>query len=203
MSHSYEFSNLDGFSCGAIGPKGKRIFYVQLREGEMILSLKMEKQQVAALTDFLDNTLAEVFNHHVPKKEEEGYGFLDSFGGGELPPEDSLAGEDPEDLAAAAASQAFLSDYDEPFFSDPDAPDWIVGKIGAAYQQSKDFIVLWMEELAAEEGESQSIAKFPLQVEQASNFVRQARTVMAAGRPPCPYCRAPLNWEDGFCPCWN
>ena len=197
MSHSYEFSNLDGFSCGAIGPKGKRIFYVQLREGEMILSLKMEKQQVAALTDFLDSTLAEVFNHRVPRKEEEDYGFLDSFGGGELPPGDLPSVEDPLD------SHAFLSDYDEPFFSDPDEPDWIVGKIGAAYQQNKDFIVLWMEELAAEEGEGQSVAKFPLQVEQASNFVRQARTVMAAGRPPCPYCRAPLNWEDGFCPCWN
>lgn len=199
MSQTYEFSNLDGFSCGAIGPKGRRVFYVQLRGGEMVLSLKMEKQQVAALTDFLYNTLADVFGHHVPPEEEreEEAGFLDSFGGGELPPEVSRPDE------ASERSEAFLSDYDEPFFSEPEEPDWIVGKIGAAYQKDEDFIVLWMEELAEEDREMQSIARFSLQVEQASNFVRQARTVMAAGRPPCPYCRAPLNWEDGFCPCWN
>ena len=188
MNGSYEFSNVDSFSCGAIGPKGERVFYLQIHDAGEVLTLKVEKQQVTALAEFLNETLVDVFGFKTPRPPG-GEGWLDSVGGGELPPD-------------SPDNDMSLSDYDEPFFSEPDEADWVVGRIGAAYQQNKDFIILWLEELT-QEGEKQATARFPLKVDQASNFIRQARSVVASGRPPCPYCRAPLNDDDGFCPCWN
>ncbi len=200
MSRSTEFSQVDGFSCGAIGPKGKRVFFVQVREGAEVLSLKLEKQQVTALAEFLDNTLEELFGYRAPRPPSQG-SWLDSLGGGEVPP--AAPPEVEPRPSDSPEVEPRLSDYDEPYFEQPSEPDWVVGKIGAAYQQNKDFIILWMEELTQNEDDAQSTARFALKADQASNFVRQARTVVAAGRPPCPYCRAPLNSEDGFCPCWN
>jgi len=38
---------------GAVGPVGDRLFLVQCREGATLLTLKMEKQQVAVMADYL------------------------------------------------------------------------------------------------------------------------------------------------------
>ena len=53
MSLSFEFTDPDLFTAGAVGPPGQRVFYLQAREGGHLASLKLEKQQVAALADYL------------------------------------------------------------------------------------------------------------------------------------------------------
>ncbi len=171
MAPSYEFSEVDDFACGTVGPTGQRVFFLQVREGDIEASLKMEKQQVAALARFLGEMLGDI---------ERKSRVVASAG-------------DPLDAAP-----------EEAHFREPDSPDWIVGTIGAAYEETNRRIILWIEELTEsdEEGDAAS-ARIALRPGQVAGFVEQAKALVAAGRPPCPYCGAPLNSKDGFCPCWN
>ena len=169
MPSSYEFSDVDGFACGTVGPKGQRVFFLQVREGDIEASLKMEKQQVAALARFLAEML----------------GDIERKGSTEVLP-------DPRDAGAEEAD-----------FREPDSPDWIVGTIGAAYEETNRRIILWIEELTEEDEDEAASARIALRPGQVAGFVEQANALVAAGRPPCPYCGAPLNHDDGFCPCWN
>ena len=51
---SFDLGEPDGFTAGAVGPKGQRVFYLQAREGRLVVTLKLEKQQVGALADYLE-----------------------------------------------------------------------------------------------------------------------------------------------------
>jgi len=54
---SFDFSAVDRFTTGTVGPKGQRIFYIQAQEGPTVVSLKIEKQQVHALAEYLDTMM--------------------------------------------------------------------------------------------------------------------------------------------------
>jgi uncharacterized repeat protein (TIGR03847 family) len=168
MPFSYDFTDVDDFACGTVGPKGRRVFFLQIREGAVEASLKMEKQQVAALATFLGEMLGDIERKHEPSPA------------------------DPPRRIPAEAD-----------FHEPAGPDWVVGTIGAAYEESNRRIILWIEQLAEESSDETASARIALRPEQVAGFVRQANALVAAGRPPCPYCGAPLNSDDGFCGCWN
>lgn len=57
MSESFDFHELDFLTVGTLGPKGQREFFLQARAEGRLVSLKVEKQQVAALADYLDQVL--------------------------------------------------------------------------------------------------------------------------------------------------
>ncbi len=50
---SFEFDHLDAFVPGAVGEPGDRVFYLQARLGEHVVSLRCEKQQVGMLGRYL------------------------------------------------------------------------------------------------------------------------------------------------------
>jgi len=58
MSGSFDFDDVDQFLCGAVGSPGHRAFYLQTVAGSQVVTLKLEKQQVALLADYLDRLLA-------------------------------------------------------------------------------------------------------------------------------------------------
>jgi uncharacterized repeat protein (TIGR03847 family) len=53
MGDSYEFSAPDLFTTGAVGEPGQRAFYLQARGDGVLCTLKVEKQQIAALAEHL------------------------------------------------------------------------------------------------------------------------------------------------------
>jgi uncharacterized repeat protein (TIGR03847 family) len=53
VSEGYDLSTPDRFTVGAIGEPGQRLFLLQCRQGPVRLTLKIEKQQVAALAEYL------------------------------------------------------------------------------------------------------------------------------------------------------
>ena len=57
MSDSFDFSSPDLFTAGAIGPPGQRVFYLQAREGDALVTLKCEKEQVRVLGEYLGRLL--------------------------------------------------------------------------------------------------------------------------------------------------
>ena len=57
MSDSFEFAEPDLFTVGTIGPPGQRVFYLQAREGNVLVTLKCEKEQVRVLGEYLGRLL--------------------------------------------------------------------------------------------------------------------------------------------------
>ncbi len=60
MSESFDLGEVGVFTAGAVGPPGQRTFYLQARTGGSSVAWKVEKQQVAALGEFLRRMLADL-----------------------------------------------------------------------------------------------------------------------------------------------
>ena len=60
MSSSFDFPDPDLFTAGAVGEPGHRVFFLQARQGGAVASLQLEKQQVAALGEYLAGILADL-----------------------------------------------------------------------------------------------------------------------------------------------
>jgi uncharacterized repeat protein (TIGR03847 family) len=56
-SPSFEFETPDHFTAGTLGPPGQRVFYLQARGGGTLMTLKIEKEQVRALGEYLKRLL--------------------------------------------------------------------------------------------------------------------------------------------------
>lgn len=158
MSNSYHFSELEHFTAGTVGPRGQRVFFLQFGNAGDLVSLKLEKAQVHALADFLEQLLEDVE-------------FSD----------DALALELIEPIEA----------------------EWSVSTIGVAYQEAENEFVLVVEELTENDDSESATAQIHLSPGQVQAFVRRSRSLVAAGRPPCPYCGRPLDHDDGWCACHN
>jgi uncharacterized repeat protein (TIGR03847 family) len=57
---SFEIDSPDHFTAGAIGPPGQRVFYLQARDAGRLVTLKVEKEHVRALAEYLGGLLARV-----------------------------------------------------------------------------------------------------------------------------------------------
>ena len=112
----------------------------------------------------------------------------------ELPPME--AGEPPGDL-----------DMREPVIE-----AWTIGALGIAYDESDNRVILIAEELVEDKDEDEgddndeerASARFTLTRAQVAALIARTRSVVEAGRSPCPYCMRPLEPSDnGWCPCHN
>ncbi|MDG1412155.1 MAG: DUF3090 family protein [Acidimicrobiales bacterium] len=68
MTKSFDFSEVEFFTVGTLGPRGERAFFLQGRASGELISLKIEKQQVSALADYLDQVLEDL-----PEVEQEPF----------------------------------------------------------------------------------------------------------------------------------
>jgi len=59
-SEHFDLPHVDAITTGSIGEPGSRVFYVQIWAGGRIVSLKLEKQQVAALSAAIAELLADL-----------------------------------------------------------------------------------------------------------------------------------------------
>ena len=67
MSQSFELERPDHFTAGAVGPPGQRVFYLQMREGRTLVTLKSEKEQIRALGEYLATLLDRLPGSGEPK----------------------------------------------------------------------------------------------------------------------------------------
>lgn len=60
MSVFHEFDDVSAFTVGTVGKPGQRTFYLQVRGDGQRVSLKCEKQQTAAIVQYLRRVLADL-----------------------------------------------------------------------------------------------------------------------------------------------
>ena len=53
----YDLPDVDRFTAGVVGQPGQRVFYLQAMAGTEVVTLRLEKQQVAALAQYLAELL--------------------------------------------------------------------------------------------------------------------------------------------------
>ncbi len=71
MSEGYDLSAPDRICVGTVGPVGGRTFLLQCRQGPVLLTLKMEKQQVSAVADLLARIVRDQSRPgHLPDESE-------------------------------------------------------------------------------------------------------------------------------------
>ena len=56
----FDLPDVDHFTAGTVGPPGQRVFYLQGRAGTELVTLRLEKAQVAALSQYLAELLADL-----------------------------------------------------------------------------------------------------------------------------------------------
>jgi uncharacterized repeat protein (TIGR03847 family) len=173
MSESFEMLAPDYFTTGAVGQPGQRVFYLQGRQDRTVLTLKVEKEQISALADYVAGLLAKL-------------------------PEPGTASTDLpllEPVEPVWSVGALGLGYDE-------SGDRLVVVANEATEQEEDDGEEGSTEEATESGEAVAgaTARFLITRAQASAFVERARSLVRAGRPVCPMCSQPKDPEGHVCP---
>ncbi len=60
MTSWFDLPDVDRFAAGALGTPGQRVFYLQAAAGGQVVTLRLEKAQVAALAGYLAELLADL-----------------------------------------------------------------------------------------------------------------------------------------------
>ena len=63
---SFVFDSVDRFVAGTVGEPGERVFFIQAKNGTRLISLALEKAQVAALAERLAIVLIDLRRNGVP-----------------------------------------------------------------------------------------------------------------------------------------
>jgi uncharacterized repeat protein (TIGR03847 family) len=161
-----------------VGPPGQRTFYLQARQADRLVTLKLEKQQVAALAQLLAELLSDL-----PST-------------GEPPADDSLALEEP--VLAEWAVGGMQIAYD------PGADRVVLMAEEAEFTQDEGDL----EPDAGPGPETElstggSIGRLAFTREQAAALVTRGQELVSAGRPLCALCGNPIDPSGHSCPRTN
>ena len=175
----FNFDNPDRFVAGTLGVHGSRTFYLQARDGDRIVSVLLEKVQVTLLAERLTQLLVEVRERGATVPEEPAASDLDA---GPL--------DEPINEAFRVGTMAIVWDGE-------DEAIVVEARASNEDEEAADEAVGTDEDDAVDD-ESDAL-RVHLNTAKALAFARRALDLVAAGRPPCPFCGQPLNPEGHIC----
>jgi len=186
MPRHFIFDTPDRYLAAAIGEPGHREFYLQAGRGRNVVTVALEKAQVAALAERLHELLEEVSERGVelPVGVEaiEGTGLqqpiVEAFRVGSM-----TLGWDGERAAVLIEARSLTAEEVQAAMSAGVTPD-----------EDGD------DDDEPANTESADVLQVHLSPTAVRGFVAQAVRVIEAGRPPCPLCGLPLNPEGHICP---
>lgn len=172
----HAFEPPERFVAGTVGEPGERTFFLQARGGGRVVSVVLEKVQVSLLAEKLEELLVEAHRR---------------FG---VPLPDPPTGVDDNDPLELPLDEEFR-----------------VGTLGLAWDGDTGTVVI--EAIAVGEYESDEpteeelaeLDRLRVRLTPAAtrSFIARAKRVVAAGRPPCPFCGQPLDPSGHLCPRHN
>src|SRR4051812_21357536 len=176
----HEFDPPERFVAGTVGEPGGRTFFLQARTGPRLVSVALEKQQVAVLAERIDELLDEV---------------MASTGNDTLIPavapvslEDSEPLEQPIDEQFRAGTMTLSWD--------PGIARIVIEVFPLTDGAQEDG---GEEEDEEEEPEPAEVFLVRMEAGLARAFVKRAELVIEAGRPDCPFCGNPIDPEGHLC----
>ena len=175
----FVFDLPERFATGTIGEPGNRTFFLQARDGRRVVSVGLEKAQVAVLADRLGKLLVE----------------LDRRGIVEDPPSAIELDEKPLDEPLNEAFRATTLTLGW----DGDA-ERILIEARAQGDDDEDVEAESVVEVEDDEEDGPDLLRVRLSADAARSFVERAFRVIRAGRPPCPLCGNPLDATGHICP---
>ncbi|MFG3283585.1 DUF3090 domain-containing protein [Streptomyces sp. NPDC048111] len=179
----------DRFVAGTVGLPGRRTFFLQASAGTRTTSVALEKTQVAALAERIDELLDEVVrrtggNAPVPAV---------------APPDvtDTAPLDSPVEEEFRVGTMALAWDGDE---------QRMIIEAQALVEldaDTEDDLAEAEERMLQDEENGPPMLRVRLTGAQARAFAKRALDVVNAGRPPCPLCSLPLDPEGHVCPRQN
>lgn len=179
----------DRFIAGTVGLPGQRTFFLQAVAGGRVTSVALEKTQVEALAERIDELLDEVVRRS----------------GGSAP----VPAVAPPEIADTAPLETPI---EEEFRVGTMALAWdgeqqrMIVEAQALVEldaDSEDDFAATEQRLLQDEENGPPMLRVRLSGAQARAFARRALEIVSAGRPPCPLCSLPLDPEGHVCPRQN
>jgi uncharacterized repeat protein (TIGR03847 family) len=172
MRQLFVFDRPARFVAGTVGTPGERAFYLQATDGARVVSVALEKQQVAVLADRLEQLLDEIVARTGT-----------ALPAGET---DAAALDQPIDEEFRVAAMGLAWDGDKGLVViEAQAPTEDPGTAEATLLEDVE--------------EGPDALRVLIEPPQARAFVERARLLVAAGRPPCPLCGQPLSPGGHIC----
>jgi uncharacterized repeat protein (TIGR03847 family) len=178
---SFDFAKPDLFTAGAIGPPGQRVFYLQAREGDALVTLKCEKEQVRALAEYLGQLLEQL--GPVPAAAGD-LALVEPISAAWIVGSIAVAYDEGTDrvvLVIEEIEEAEAEDEGGEGEPEPAAP-------AAPEPEGEEG-----EEAASGEGAEGASGRVRLTRVQTAAFIERARALVRAGRPTCRLCGRPIN----------
>ncbi|MCW2748122.1 MAG: hypothetical protein JWP10_1264 [Nocardioidaceae bacterium] len=172
--HAFDWP--DRFVVGTVGGPGARTFFIQVRAGNQIISVAVEKEQSAVLAERMDEVLDELMaddsnSYSIPALAPE-----------ELVDIDPLDQPVEEQFRAGAMSLGW----------DPATAQIVIEAFPLVESDEED--LEQVEVIVPEE-----ILRVRIPVGSARAFAKRTRDVVGAGRPLCPLCGVPMESDDHVC----
>ena len=175
----FVFDLPDRFATGTVGEPGNRAFFLQARDGARVISVALEKAQVAVLAERLGRLLVE----------------LDRQGIVEDPPTPIEPDEHPldEPLNEAFRATTLTLGWDG-------EADRILIEARAPGEDDEEVESESLVDPEEDDDDGPDTLRVRLTAGAARSFVERAFRVIRAGRPPCPLCGNPLDATGHICP---
>jgi uncharacterized repeat protein (TIGR03847 family) len=182
MSVFFEFDEVDSFSAAAIGEPGSRVFYLHARAGTQRVTVKCEKQQVTAISQYLRRVLSDL----PPPEDRPLPGAVDLGEQSEVTDQTFVLG--PIGLGYDRGNDRVLVQLEELVATDADDD---------REEEEEE------EEEEVEPAPDRGHIRLYVTRSQAAAFCDHADEVVAAGRPLCMWCGFPIDPDGHPCPRMN
>lgn len=174
----HDFDWPDRLVIGTIGRPGARTFYLQVRQGDRLMTIGLEKPQAEALAERVDEVLDELMQidgnpSSVPAMTPEG-----------------LVDNDPLEEPIQEMYRTGLLGVGW----EPATAQIVIEAYSLVVVDEED--VFDETEIEVEPDEVMSIR---LPVGSSRAFAKRTREIVGAGRPLCELCRMPIDDEDHVC----
>ncbi|KRF34413.1 DUF3090 domain-containing protein [Nocardioides sp. Soil805] len=176
----HAFDPPERFVAGTVGEPGHRTFFLQARDGARVTSVALEKQQVEALAERVDELLDEVM------QAAGGSALVPAVAPFDLVDNEPLEQPIEEEFRAGTMTLSWDSSTERIVI---EVFPFTEAAVVSPEQVDEDL----------EEPEPDEIFLVRLTAGAARAFVGRARTVIGAGRPDCPFCGNPVDPDGHLC----
>lgn len=198
----YTFDDPDRFVAGTVGEPGNRTFFLQARRGGDVVSVALEKAQVAVLAQQLDALLDLLVDRGLAVIAEAD----------DLSPTIRPAAPRATSAAdpTASTSSAPVPSRDDAPLGEPLVEAFRVGTMALTWDGTSEQVVIQAAAIP-EDGETSpndtddddpdgpDLVRIRVSGAMARAFVARAERVVLAGRPRCPNCGEPLDPQGHLC----